>query len=192
MRLFYAVFVPRSVAQRLAEAQAGLKGKWKPTPPEQMHLTLLFLGEVPEDRLDELKGIGRDVAGGVPAFVARVRGTGYFPPVGSPRVWYARVEGEGFETLADRLREVLPEFDDGKRFAPHVTLARKKGPAPRVPPVVFDLSFPVEAMALVRSELTRRGPIYRVLETFPLKGSVKTHGTKLGKDQSAREHAQGD
>ncbi len=192
MRLFYAVFVPRPVALRLAEAQAGLKGGWKPTLPEQMHLTLLFLGEVPEDRLGELKGIGRDVAGSVPAFTARVRGTGYFPVAGSPRVWYARVEGEGFEPLALRLRELLPEFDDGKRFAPHVTLARKKGPAPRVPPVVFDLTFPVERMALVHSELTRRGPIYRVLEAFPLKGSVKSRGTERRKEQGAGKHAQGD
>ncbi len=192
MRLFYAVFLPRPVAERLAEAQTGLKGKWKPVPPGQMHLTLLFLGEVPQDRLGELKGVGRDVAGGVPAFEARVRGTGHFPAAGSPRVWYARVEGEGFEALAQRLRELLPEFDAGPPFTPHVTLARKKGPAPRPAPVVFDLTFPVDAMALVRSQLTPRGPVYRVLETFPLKGSVKTGGTQRRKDQGAGKHAQGD
>jgi len=171
MRLFYAVFVPREVARELAEAQKGLVGRWKPVPPHQMHLTMLFLGEVPEDRLGELKGVGRDVAGGVPSFTARVRGTGHFPEAGSPRVWFARAEGEGFEALAARLREALPEFDDGKPFKPHITLARKKGPAPRVAPVVFDLEFPVSRLELVSSRLTPRGPVYQSLESFPLKGA---------------------
>ena len=171
MRLFYAVFVPKAIAERLSEAQKGLIGKWKPVPPHQMHLTLLFLGEVPEERLGELKGIGRDVAGSVPAFTARVRGTGHFPEAGSPRVWFAKVEGEGFVPLATRLRESLPEFDDGKTFKPHITLARKKGPAPRVAPVVFDLTFPVREMALVRSRLSPRGPHYERIATFPLKGA---------------------
>ena len=171
MRLFYAVFVPEEIAKKLAEAQKGLVGKWKPVPPHQMHLTLLFLGEVPEERLGELKGIGRDVAGSVPAFTARVRGTGHFPEAGSPRVWFAKAEGEGFLPLATRLRESLPEFDDGKAFKPHITLARKKGPAPRVAPVVFDLEFPVRTLTLVRSRLTPRGPHYERIATFPLKGA---------------------
>jgi len=171
MRLFYAVFVPEEIAKKLAEAQQGLLGKWKPVPPHQMHLTLLFLGEVPEERLGELKGIGRDVAGSVPAFTARVRGTGHFPEAGSPRVWFAKAEGEGFLPLATRLRESLPEFDDGKAFKPHITLARKKGPAPRVAPVVFDLEFPVRTLTLVRSRLTPRGPHYERIATFPLKGA---------------------
>ena len=171
MRLFYAVFVPDDIARRLAEAQRGLVGRWKPVPPHQMHLTLLFLGEVPEERLGELKGVGRDVAGSIPAFTARVHGTGHFPEAGSPRVWFARVEGEELFELADRLRESLPEFDDGRAFKPHITLARKKGPAPRVAPVVFDLEFPVRRMALVRSRLSPRGPSYERIETFPLKGA---------------------
>ncbi len=170
MRLFYAVFVPDEVAKKLAKAQEGLVGRWKPVPPHQMHLTLLFLGDVPEERLGELKGIGRDVAQSVPAFTARVRGTGHFPEAGAPRVWFAKAEGEGFEELAAGLRTSLPEFADHKPFKPHITLARKKGPAPRVAPVVFDLEFPVQKLALVESKLSPKGPTYRVVETFPLKG----------------------
>ncbi len=171
MRLFYAVFVPEEIAKKLAEAQRNLVGRWKPVPPHQMHVTLLFLGEVPEERLGELEGIGRDIAGSVPAFTARIRGTGHFPEAGSPRVWFAKAEGEGFEALATRLRESLPEFNDAKAFKPHITLARKKGPAPRMPPVVFDLTFPVDRISLVRSRLSPRGPHYERIATFPLKGA---------------------
>ncbi len=171
MRLFYASFIPKEIARELARAQTALKGRWKPTPPHQMHLTLLFLGEVEPDLVGHLKGVGRTLGQEIEPFIARIRGTGHFPNQGSPRVWFAKVEGEGYEHLAKRLREILPEFNDGKPFKAHVTLARKKGPAPRVPPHVFDLTYPVESFSLVSSRLTPRGPIYSELETFPLKGA---------------------
>ncbi|BAW01839.1 2'-5' RNA ligase [Thermus thermophilus] len=71
----------------------------------------------------------------------------------------------------------IPGWD--KPFKPHITLARRKAPAPRVPPVLFGLEWPVEGFALVRSELKPKGPVYTVLEKFSLRGE---HG---------REQAQG-
>ncbi|WP_337843939.1 RNA 2',3'-cyclic phosphodiesterase [Thermus sp.] len=171
MRLFYAVFLPQEIREALKEAQAKVapfKG-WKTTPPHQLHLTLLFLGERPESELDELKALGHRLGRTAPPFTAYLRGTGYFPNEGSPRVWFAKAEGEGFTRLAEALRAELGD-PDPKPFKPHITLARKKGPAPRVPPVVFGLSWPVEEFALVRSELRPKGPVYTILERFPLRG----------------------
>jgi 2'-5' RNA ligase len=63
------------------------------------------------------------------------------------------------------------EAEGDRAFKPHITLARRKAPAPRVPPVVFGLTWPVsESFALVRSELKPRGPVYTILERFPLRG----------------------
>ncbi len=172
MRLFYAIFPPRDVQQKLAEAQTSLRGQWKPVRADQIHLTLGFLGEVPQRDLARVRAAARDAARASGPFTARVRGTGFFPNEGRPRVWFARAEGDGFEPLALALREALPEYlDDGRPFKAHLTLARRKGPAPRVPPVVFDLEFPVGQFALVESRLTPKGPIYTVLDTFPLKGA---------------------
>ncbi|WP_117238074.1 RNA 2',3'-cyclic phosphodiesterase [Thermus sediminis] len=185
MRLFYAIFLPEDVRRVLVEAQGKVsryKG-WKEVPPHQLHLTLLFLGERPEEDLENLVALGHRLGRQVPPFWARLKGTGYFPNEGTPRVWFAKAEGEGFGPLAQGLREGVRELlgegaleaEGDRAFKPHITLARRKAPAPRVPPLVFGLTWPVEVFALVRSELRPKGPVYTILERFPLRGE---HGRK--------------
>lgn len=193
MRFFYAVFLPEEVRRALVEAQgkvAPYKG-WKEVAPHQLHLTLLFLGERPEEDLAELLALGHRLGRLTPPFTAYLRGTGYFPNEGTPRVWFAKAEGEGFSALAEGLRagvrEVLGEealqAGGDKPFKPHITLARRKAPAPRVPPVVFGLEWPVTEFALVRSELRPKGPVYTVVEKFPLRGE---HGREQGESAGKR------
>ena len=195
MRLFYAIFLPENVRRALEEAQEKVsryKG-WKEVPPHQLHLTLLFLGERPEGDLEDLIPLGHRLGRKVPPFTASLRGTGYFPNEGAPRVWFAKAEGEGFALLArglrDGVREVLGEealkAEGDRAFKPHITLARRKAPAPRVPPLVFGLSWPVSEFALVRSELKPRGPVYTILEKFPLRGE---HGRE--QEEGLRERAE--
>lgn len=170
MRLFYAIFPPREVQAALGEAQAKLrryKG-WRPSPPHQLHITLLFLGEQPPERLPEFGHIGRRLAALVPAFEVELGGTGYFPPTGTPRVWFVKASGKGLETLAQGLQQALPEIVAAP-FKPHLTLARKKGPAPRIGPLVMNLRFQAKAVCLVESKLARSGSQYHILEQFPLK-----------------------
>ena len=194
MRLFYAVFLPEDVRRALVAAQEKVsryKG-WKEVPPHQLHLTLLFLGERPEEDLEDLIALGHRLGRRVPPFLATLKGTGYFPNEGTPRVWFAKAEGEGFGLLAqglrDGVREVLGEEAlqaEGERaFKPHITLARRKAPAPRVPPVVFGLTWPVEAFALVRSELRPKGPVYTILERFPLRGEHGRAEEKIAGERS--------
>ncbi len=172
MRLFFGVFPPRQVQETLAESQSRLRGNWKPVRAEQMHVTLGFLGEVPRDRLEEIIAAGESTAATVAPFAARIRGTGFFPNEGRPRVWFARAEGDGFGPLALGLREELPDLLAGEQaFKAHITLARRKGPAPRVGPVIFELEFPVKGFVLVESTLTPRGPVYKPIKEFSLKGA---------------------
>lgn len=197
MRLFYAIFLPEGVQRALAAAQERVSRYrgWKEVPPHQLHLTLLFLGERPERDLEDLIALGHRLGRRVPPFAATLKGTGYFPNEGTPRVWFAKAEGEGLALLAGALRsgvaEVLGEEAlkaEGERaFKPHITLARRKAPAPRVPPLVFGLTWPVEAFALVRSKLTPRGPVYTILERFPLRGE---HGREQeeGPGERAQDH----
>ncbi|GEM88320.1 RNA 2',3'-cyclic phosphodiesterase [Meiothermus granaticius] len=170
MRLFYAIFPPKAIQQALVPTQEALrhyKG-WKLAPPEQLHITLLFLGEVHNEGLEHVSQVGRTVARSVPPFEVRLGGTGYFPASGSPRVWFVKAEGEGLEPLASGLRRALPEFERAERFHPHLTLARKKGPAPRIGPQVLGLRFQAKAVCLVESRLEKSGSKYEVLEVFPL------------------------
>lgn len=171
MRLFYAVFPPPKVQEALAVVQEKVKGYkgWKLSQPDQLHITLLFLGETPPERLRGLLQVGKDAAAGVQPFEVQLGGTGYFPASGSPRVWFVKAEGAGLEPLALNLRQALPDIEVKEKFHPHLTLARKKGPAPRVGPVVLDLKFEAKALCLVESTLDPKGSQYRIVERFGLK-----------------------
>ncbi|HWG85061.1 MAG TPA: RNA 2',3'-cyclic phosphodiesterase [Deinococcales bacterium] len=173
LRLFYAVFVPRDLREELRHSQRLLRGDyWKKVHPDQFHVTLLFLGSVASEELERVRQAGAAVASQQAPFAARLRGTGFFPNEGSPRVWFAKAEGEGFAPLAAALTERLGN-GESEDFKAHVTLARKKGPAARPGPVVFNLDWEVASIDLVRSVLLPAGPAYQVLESFPLSGSPR-------------------
>jgi RNA 2',3'-cyclic 3'-phosphodiesterase len=170
LRLFYAVFVPDALKPALEAAQTKIVGRWwKKVETAHFHITLLFIGGVPGGVLERFKTVGREISRDSPSFTANLRGTGFFPNEGSPRVWFAKAEGDGFKLLAEALRDHLEDvIADAEPFKPHVTLARKKGSSPRPPPIVIGQEFPVTHFALVESSLSKLGPQYKILETFPL------------------------
>lgn len=168
MRLFYAVPVPTELTRELAQAQRALKGNWRSVRADQMHITLAFLPDVQPADLEHLREVGREAARDFPAFTARLRGTGYFPNEGSPRVWFVKVDAPEIDELAQRVRSALRVPQDDKPFKAHVTLARKKGPAPRVAPLVYDLAWEVKGFTLMKSTLHKTGPEYEVTSRFKL------------------------
>lgn len=175
LRLFYALKVPLEVAAPLAEAQRGLKGNWRAVRPDQLHVTLSYLPAAAPDRVEELRRLGQRLARDLPPLDLRLRGTGYFPNEGSPRVWFVKVESGGLTELAEELRagvRALGVATDDLPFKAHITLARKKGPAPRVPPLLFDHGWTAPALTLYRSVLRKTGPIYEVQSTFRFRGGA--------------------
>ncbi|WP_261663908.1 RNA 2',3'-cyclic phosphodiesterase [Deinococcus sp. Marseille-Q6407] len=175
LRLFYALKVPDAVAAELAQAQGKLRGNWRRVEPSQLHITLAYLPGVPPERLDDLKRLGVEAARSVPPLDILLRGTGYFPNEGSPRVWFVKTEAEGLDSLAAALRAGVADLGldtDDKAFKAHVTLARKKGPAPRLPPLVFeDTGWTAGHVSLVKSVLRKTGPIYQTISRFELRGA---------------------
>lgn len=181
LRLFYALRVPAEVAAPLAEAQAKLRGNWRAVRPDQMHVTLSYLPAVPPEKLEDLKRLGTRLAQDVAPLDVRLRGTGYFPNEGSPRVWFVKTEAEGLTELAERLRQEIQALGietDDLPFKAHITLARKKGPAPRLPPLTFDSGWTVPSLTLYRSILRKTGPIYEVQSTFRFRGSPSAAPTE--------------
>ncbi|GGI83874.1 RNA 2',3'-cyclic phosphodiesterase [Deinococcus wulumuqiensis] len=172
-RLFYALRVPAEIAAPLAQAQARLRGNWRAVRPDQMHVTLSYLPAVPPERVEDLKRLGTRLAQDVPPLDVRLRGTGYFPNEGSPRVWFVKTEAEGLTELAEGLRAGIRDLGvetDDLAFKAHITLARKKGPAPRLPPLIFDQGWTAPGLTLYRSILRKTGPIYEVQSTFRFRG----------------------
>ncbi len=168
-RVFYALKVPASVSGRLVEAQRQLKGNWRTVKGDQMHVTLCYLPAVPLARVPELKALGVRLMSELAPMDVRLRGTGYFPNEGSPRVWFVKVEAEGLNELAAALRAGVQELGletEEQAFKAHITLARKKGPAPRVPPMTFELGWTANGGTLQRSHLQKTGPIYETLSAF--------------------------
>jgi 2'-5' RNA ligase len=152
--------------------------------PAPEHLTLLFLGEIPKERVgpiaEALTAVGADVA----PFDATLEGVGAFPSPDRPRVvWVGVTEGAAELTrLASHAREALSgEGEPSRReaFAPHLTLFRVRSATDHrravellsgsVPPPTAR-RFRVSEFVLKESELSPRGATHRTVTTFPLRG----------------------
>ncbi len=111
--------------------QAGAKVSW--VPPERMHLTLIFLGEIAAARLETAAGIMDRVAKTVPAFQVRVEGIGSFGSPARPRVIWAGIPAapQALFALHQGLNDGLSQrgFEvERKAYTPHLTLGRVRGP----------------------------------------------------------------
>jgi len=130
-------------------------------------LTLAFLGDVAEGRLDDAIRAARNV-----------RGSRHALPIERAKVWTHNRVGwvgpkrtpQALKNLADSLREKLlgEGFTiESRRFAAHVTLLRNARKSSRLPPLP-SVEWPVDEFTLVRSQLSRKGSGYEVLARFTL------------------------
>ncbi|MBB4934070.1 2'-5' RNA ligase [Lipingzhangella halophila] len=138
MRLFVAVAPPPAVAEEVEDAVAALRShspalRW--TLPEDRHLTLVFLGEVPESHVPGVeRRLGTEAARHHP-FSLVVRGGGTFPEdAAQAQVLWAAVEGDvhRLTLLSYGLRKAARKSGinvSRRPYVPHLTLARSRGPA---------------------------------------------------------------
>jgi 2'-5' RNA ligase len=139
MRLFVAIDLDAAARDALAAVQQELRSRDSGSPirwvrPDQLHLTLVFLGEVDEARAPELA-----VAIGAPidrrAFDVTFEGLGAFPPHGAPRaLWVGAREGAAElqalqQVLAGRAARLGIRLES-RPFSPHLTLGRWKASRP--------------------------------------------------------------
>ena len=176
LRLFFGVRLPETVSAELVLAQGKLSSNWRRVEAGQLHLTLAYLPGVPEGQVPALRELGKRLAAEAAPLALRLRGTGYHPNVGTPRVWFVKVEGEGLSELAARFAAELETlgFPVEGKFQPHITLARKKGPAPRLPPLNFTQEWQAAQLHLIHTFLPRdkTGPVYDIVSGFALTGSA--------------------
>ncbi|KXB01250.1 hypothetical protein AKJ44_02760 [candidate division MSBL1 archaeon SCGC-AAA261F17] len=165
------------VQEKLGETGADLKL----VEPQNIHLTLRFLGDVPEKRLSKIKNAIRDAKDIADPFNLHVSGLGVFPNPNYMRVVWAGVSDGSNPTTAlrQKLDKNLAKINlpsDNKEFTPHLTIARvKSGKAKeklrekltRMSAKDFG-TCRVDAIELKESKLTPEGPIYSTLEKFEL------------------------
>jgi 2'-5' RNA ligase len=181
VRLFVALDIPEEVRAAISEQAARLRGiareaRWARV--EGLHVTLKFIGEMPEDPLAAIQSALQSVP--FPAPIAMTfRGLGFFPNERRPRVLWVGIEaGPELPTLASAIDVALVPLGvmpEKRAFSPHLTLARFDEPRPEpklreaveaLGPAGFGAATAHE-FHLYRSVLKRGGAEYTRLMTFP-------------------------
>ncbi|HEV3380379.1 MAG TPA: RNA 2',3'-cyclic phosphodiesterase [Trebonia sp.] len=188
MRLFIALAPPSDVLHDLDSACAPLRRgrndlRW--TSMGAWHVTLAFLAEVSDLQLTRLAPRLERSARRHPAFSLSFAGAGAFPSPGRANVLWGGLAGDrqalselAASVTAAARRAGAPPPDGGRKYRPHVTLARCRTPAD-VGLMVEALSgyqgqpWTVEQMLLIRSRLHER-PRYETLGEWKLRPSPRT------------------
>lgn len=180
MRCFIAIDLPDEVKEELSKIQneiASEKSKLKFVEPQNLHLTLKFLGEISDYNLNQIKEVLKQIK--FRKIEARLNDIGIFPSQNYVRVvWVGLEPSEEIKELRKKIDEVLSNINiakKDKRFESHVTLARvkfildKKAFAEKLQKVrVKQLDFNIDSFKLKKSTLTKTGPIYEDILVFKL------------------------
>jgi len=181
MRLFIAIDIPEDLKEKLARVRAklkecGLDAKW--VNASNIHMTLKFLGEAPEEKLDEIKSIVNATAGNFGKLELNVGDFGFFPNETSPRVFFISTDKEEILKnislqLEDRLESL--GFPKEGRFKSHLTIARFRTKKNidclknEIKGMAIEAKFAVCEIILFKSLLTPAGPVYEKIFCAPLK-----------------------
>jgi len=178
IRCFVAVEIPSEMRERIGSLQSQIATEGlRLVRPDLVHVTMKFLGDVPEGRVQMVSDALSKVR--VAPFTARVAGMGAFPGRAVRVVWLG-LEGN-FVELYEKIEEALSPLGferEARGFSPHVTLGRVGRPNQETSRLLAakissladaDMGrFTVDRFYLKKSTLTRGGPIYDNLAQFPL------------------------
>ena len=182
MRLFVAIPLPLTLATAAFTVLPDIPALRR-VRPELMHVTLAFLGAVPDERLGEVVSAVTGAATGRRAFPVSLDTVGRFPSGGAPTVaWLGVGEGAAEMTaLAESVRRSLATGSlpfDAKPFRPHVTLARvrERASSDEVREIAATierartpaLQFTADAAIIVESVVSSKGPRYTARAAVPL------------------------
>lgn len=194
VRSFIAIELPDELKAELSQLQNRLKSGEQPwvkwVDPYSIHLTLKFLGNVAVDRISEITRAMETAAQGISPFHLEVKKLGFFPNLRRVQVAWVGVSGEvdKLSQLQQRIESNLARLGftpESRPFTPHLTLARLRNQASpderqRFGQLIADTKFEaaytieVDAISLMRSQLTRDGAIYSRISSVRLGRSCLT------------------
>jgi len=194
IRSFIAIELPDELKLELTQLEARLKlGKqpWvKWVDPYSIHLTLKFLGSIAADRIGEITRAMEEAVQGIPPFHLEVKDLGVFPNLRRVQVAWVGMGGEvdKLGQLQQRIESNLVPLGfapESRPFTPHLTLARLRDQAPLderqgfgqlIANTKFEAAYTIEvdAINLMRSQLTREGAIYSRISSVRLKKPLST------------------
>lgn len=179
IRLFAGLALPPDLSEELARLQGGIPdARW--TAPENLHITLTFIGQVPEDAVEDVDDALASVY--APAFDLNVSGIDSFAQGNDPKViWLGLGDSKPLHTLKTRIDDALTRYAipfEKRKYIPHITLARFRHMPDMQKTVDFmqahenieTEAFPVDEFILYSSTSGKNGPVYEPLEYYPLGG----------------------
>ncbi|HWC77257.1 MAG TPA: RNA 2',3'-cyclic phosphodiesterase [Blastocatellia bacterium] len=183
IRTFICIEIPQSVRKLIGELQSTLKQigaqvSW--VKPDNIHLTLKFLGDVEAGSIEKVIRASERATGFRNQFHVEVGGAGCFPSPRHPKVLWV-----GLVNLPDQLRNLHEAIEseleregfprEGKSFKPHLTIGRVRAAqgASRVAEELIQTAFPstafpVRELIVMRSQLNPAGSVYTPLAVIPL------------------------
>jgi RNA 2',3'-cyclic 3'-phosphodiesterase len=193
VRLFIAIELPEKVQAELTQLQKSLKSvdpscaKW--VDPGGIHLTLKFLGSASIEKLEAIKQGLKNAAQGISPFQLELSEVGAFPNLKRVQIVWVGLHGD-IEALQDLQKKIESNISplgfptERRPFRPHLTLARLRETAsPQIRQTLGDrlsqtkienkLTFKVNSVNLMRSQLTRSGAIYTCLCSVELTPSCQ-------------------
>jgi len=184
MRLFTGIDLPENVRERLERLLMHLRPsahlKWSPV--YNLHVTLRFIGEWPEEKLPQLEAALRSIPARAEIPID-VKNLGWFPNAHHPRVFWVAVHGgEALTALARDTESALAPLgiaQEDRAFTAHLTLARIKDPVPlqalrsaieQLESVEYG-NFLADRFFLFRSQPGAAGSIYSKLSEHPFRAA---------------------
>ncbi len=193
IRSFIAIELPEEAKRGLAMLRSEMEitehpfVKW--VEHGAIHLTLKFLGNIPFKQVTAVTGVIEEATQGISPFHLEISGLGAFPNLKQPRVLWVGIGGEidKLSRLQQNIDSVLARLGfapEGRPFTPHLTLARirqvaSSGERKSFGELVVSTSFEnkyyiaVDAISLMRSQLTPAGAIYTCLAMVKLQPSKR-------------------
>ena len=185
MRTFISIELKGGIKKKIGRAikelkDAGANVKW--VEPGNLHVTLKFLGEVPDKDIENLIALVSAAVKSSLSFKAEFMGTGSFPAGRHPRViWIGTTKGgEEQSALASKLEDGLCSagFErEARKFKSHITIGRvrESGNLARVLKKLNELKCEpfggmiVDHINIMKSKLSPKGPTYEIVKSLPLK-----------------------
>ncbi len=194
IRSFIAIELPDELKLELTRLEARLKSDRQPwvkwVSPESIHITLKFLGDIAAETTGEITKAIEEAVEGISPFHLEVKGLGVFPNLRRVQVAWVGIIGE-----VDKLSQLQKRIEtnliplgfapESRAFTPHLTLARLRDQASlderqRFGQLIASTKFEtasaieVDAINLMRSQLTREGAIYSQVSVVKLRKPLPT------------------
>lgn len=166
IRTFIAIEIDRGLIPDSLFRRVNSQSSLRPVRTEALHLTLEFFGEIETDYVARIEYVMDNVSFKV--FSIDFRGLGAFPDPNRARVLFLKAESNPhLNKIRSSILNPLGKNGDGE-FVPHATLARAKHPLNLTEIIeefsVISFTSMVKEVKLFASELTQRGPVYRVMK----------------------------